>query len=110
MSKRHRQLKLNRYYHKGRGFCNDRTGCKFCYPPEPPDVCWCGAKNPYHAEIHGGCGGMGILNCICGGDLCVCHNHGEVECFGCPDCEDREDDDDCHPEDLTMEEYWNRVS
>ena len=25
---------------------------------------------------------------------CVCHNHGEVECFGCPDCEYDEDDFD----------------
>lgn len=33
------------------------------------------------------CGGMGVLNCFCGGDLCVCGNFGEVECFGCPDCE-----------------------
>ena len=34
------------------------------------------------------CGGMGVLYCHCGGDLCVCHNHGEVECFGCEDCKD----------------------
>lgn len=27
-----------------------------------------------------------------GGDLCVCHNHGEAECHGCPDCEDDYDD------------------
>lgn len=29
-----------------------------------------------------------MLYCICGGDFCVCHNHGEVECDGCEDCED----------------------
>ena len=38
------------------------------------------------------CGGFGIRDCHCGGDLCVCGNFGEVECFGCPDCE-RDDDD-----------------
>lgn len=33
------------------------------------------------------CGGSGILNCHCGGDLCVCGNFGEVYCEGCSDCE-----------------------
>jgi hypothetical protein len=72
-------------------------------PEETPDEvdvenppCWCGVKNPHYAPIHGGCGGDGYLDCHCGGDMCVCHNHGEVECFGCPDCQgDNEDDDDC---------------
>lgn len=58
------------------------------------DVCWCGCKNPYHAPIERGCGGTGIINCLCGGDFCVCHNHGEVECFGCEDCEGNFDDPD----------------
>jgi len=36
------------------------------------------------------CGGSLYLDCKCGGDLCVCGNFGEVECYGCPDCEDFE--------------------
>lgn len=66
---------------------------------EGEDVCWCGVKNPYYQEMHGTCGGSGYFDCHCGGDLCVCHNHGEVECFGCSDCEhlgtDGDDDDYC---------------
>ena len=61
---------------------------------EDPDVCWCGVKNPYYADVEGSCAGTGQLTCHCGGDLCVCHNHGEVECFGCPDCDDQGDFDD----------------
>jgi len=52
--------------------------------------CWCGETNPYYAPLPNRCGGSGYMDCLCGGDFCVCHNHGEVECFGCPDC--REDD------------------
>lgn len=55
------------------------------------DKCWCGAENPYCADVEDGldetCGGSGVLHCYCGGDLCVCHNHGEVQCDGCPDCD-----------------------
>ena len=59
-------------------------------------TCWCGARGTYDelfADDFGSsrCGGSGVLDCKCGGDQCVCHNHGEVECPGCPDCE--EDDD-----------------
>ena len=50
--------------------------------------CWCGEQNPYCSDepYNRGCGGTGTLICYCGGDQCVCHNHGEVECFGCEDC------------------------
>lgn len=59
---------------------------------EPP--CWCGARNPHFAELGDLCGGSGVLYCDCGGDsLCVCHNHGEVQCFGCEDCEPDDDGD-----------------
>ncbi len=54
--------------------------------------CWCGIKNPYFAPVSGSCYGTGALDCLCGGDQCVCHNHGEVDCPGCPDCEGSEDD------------------
>lgn len=63
---------------------------------EDPDgiiTCWCGAqgtaKELFDAEVYtlGPCGGLGQLYCECGGDLCVCHNHGWVECPGCEDCE-----------------------
>lgn len=29
------------------------------------------------------CDNMGMVNCYCGGDICVCHHQGEKEC---PDC------------------------
>lgn len=48
----------------------------------PP--CWCGVENPYYEEIFETCGGMGFVHCRCGGD---------VECFGCKDCEDDYVDD-----------------
>lgn len=51
----------------------------------------------YHADESDGldatCGGSGILNCYCGGDMCVCGNGGEVECCGCADCEGENEDD-----------------
>lgn len=58
-------------------------------------TCWCGAHGTYEelfSPVRERCGGLGIIDCHCGGDLCVCHNHGEVECFGCPDCEDDDED------------------
>ena len=60
-------------------------------------TCWCGATGTYDelfddAGLDERCGGSGFLDCHCGGDLCVCHNHGEAECHGCPDCEDDDDD------------------
>ena len=64
---------------------------------EPDDdeiiTCWCGAKGTYDElfdddGLDDGCGGTGYVECQCGGDLCVCHHHGqEVECLGCDDCE-----------------------
>jgi hypothetical protein len=61
-------------------------------------TCWCGAEGHPDELFDDGlgsrCGGLGTLNCYCGGDVCVCHYHGEAECPGCPDCEDREGDDD----------------
>lgn len=94
MSLRHRQLKRNRYYHERNFFylCFD-PACKKCNsresaePWEGPDQCWCGEENAYFAPVGGTCAGTGMLTCYCGGDLCVCHNHGEVECLGCEDCE-----------------------
>ena len=96
MSKRYRQLKRNRHLF--------RTGVlEVLYynsrQPQPaetffareefdrPDVCWCGVKNPYFALVPLTCGGAGIIDCLCGGDMCVCHNHGEVDCDGCEDCQ-----------------------
>lgn len=58
--------------------------------------CWCGAEldeealDEMIAELPSTCGGTGTLRCECGGDLCVCHNHGEVDCDGCRDCEPRD--------------------
>lgn len=57
--------------------------------------CWCGVvgdADHMFMDTAGTCGGTGVLNCYCGGDLCVCHNHGEVECAGCDDCSYGDDD------------------
>jgi hypothetical protein len=62
-------------------------------------ACWCGAKGSYDdlfAPLPARCGGSGYFDCHCGGDLCVCHNHGEVDCVGCQDCEGYDDEDDWH--------------
>ena len=86
MSLRHRQLKRARYYAK--------QDIEFTLDNPP---CWCGETRPYYEDVFSGCGGTGMLECLCGGDFCVCHNHGEVECFGCPDCDpccEGEDEDD----------------
>lgn len=55
--------------------------------------CWCGEKNPAYSDdgLESGCGGTGVRQCFCGGDQCVCHYHGEVECDGCEDCEGADD-------------------
>ena len=55
--------------------------------------CWCGVKNPYYAPLPKTCDGSGTITCYCGGDLCVCHHHGEAECPGCPECDSEGDDD-----------------
>ena len=52
--------------------------------------CWCGVRNPYYGYdfLDDRCGGLGTLSCYCGGDQCICHFHGQVDCDGCADCED----------------------
>ncbi len=49
---------------------------------------FCGVEDPYCAEAptSEGCGGLGWVECLCGGDRCVCHNHGRVDCAGCEEC------------------------
>jgi len=61
--------------------------------PGPGDIytCWCGVSGTYDelfddAGLPDTCGGLGVRYCECGGDLCVCHHHGEVPCEGCEDC------------------------
>ena len=58
--------------------------------------CWCGEENAWFSDLglEDGCAGTGTLHCFCGGDLCVCHNHGGIECPGCDDCEAVTDADD----------------
>lgn len=73
---------------------------------EPP--CWCGEKNPYYEPVHGGCDGWKTIYCLCAGDFCCCHNHGEVECFGCEDCE-RETEDDDYWDVVDAAEEWDEV-
>jgi hypothetical protein len=54
--------------------------------------CWCGEKNPHYSTlIASGCGGTGGRQCLCGGDQCICHNHGEVQCDGCEDCDEEQE-------------------
>lgn len=60
-------------------------------------TCWCGAVGTpeelcQDEFLESLCGGDRVLYCYCGGDLCVCHNHGEVECPGCVDCEPDDED------------------
>jgi hypothetical protein len=60
--------------------------------------CWCGARGTCdelfdEAGLDDSCGGTGCLQCLCGGDLCVCHHHGEMECPGCEDCDFANKDD-----------------
>lgn len=52
--------------------------------------CWCGETEGWMSTsgLESGCAGTGYLHCFCGGDFCVCHNHGGTECDGCDDCED----------------------
>lgn len=54
--------------------------------------CWCGVENPYYAPLPHHCDGSGIIYCYCGGDMCVCHWHGEVECAGCDLCNAHDED------------------
>lgn len=54
--------------------------------------CWCGAVGTFNEMFDDDvysktCGGSRWLHCKCGGDFCVCHHHGEVECGGCEDCD-----------------------
>lgn len=72
------------------------------------EPCWCGERHPFYSQVHHGCGGTGVIDCHCGGDFCCCHNHGEVDCFGCPDCESN-DDDGYAEDDMTLEEQYNRT-
>lgn len=62
--------------------------------------CWCGAEGTYDElfsdDLDESCCGTGSLNCYCGGDFCVCHNHGETECPGCDDCDHDDFEDDYH--------------
>jgi hypothetical protein len=64
--------------------------------PPPPSMCWCGVENPHYAPITEGCGDSGVCLCFCGGDFCVCHNHGEIECWGCEDCQPIEGENGDH--------------
>lgn len=74
-------------------------------------TCWCGTKGTYDklfddSGLPPTCGGSGHLHCECGGDLCVCHHHGETECPGCEDCGfGRGDDEDFH--DYDEQEEWD---
>jgi hypothetical protein len=49
------------------------------------------------------CQGLGTVECLCGGDLCVCLNHGERDCPACHGFGNDEDDDDYG---LADEDYY----
>jgi len=54
--------------------------------------CWCGEREAWFSDLmQANCAGTGYLDCFCGGDFCVCHNHGGTECPGCDDCGGAED-------------------
>lgn len=64
------------------------------YPDDDDDTapCWCGEEHPHYEPLPATCGGLGTIECECGGDgLCVCHNHGGIDCDGCEECEDGDD-------------------
>jgi hypothetical protein len=94
MSKRNQRLKRERYdIRRHTSLTVQEFRKQEAEELNPP--CWCGVKNPYFAPVHHEtCGGTGMINCYCGGDQCVCHNHGEVECFGCAECDQSDDYDD----------------
>lgn len=96
MSHRYKAKRRARYYRE-RGIIPDEHFEDLNTP------CWCGEPDPHYEPQRRNCGGMGYWDCLCGGDFCICHNHGESECFGCVDCEqDRDEDDyDAH------EEQWD---
>lgn len=54
-----------------------------------PAPCWCGEPSPLFDDdgLAESCGGTGFLACFCGGDACVCHHHGGVDCDGCDECD-----------------------
>lgn len=69
------------------------------FNPNAPIKCWCGAEGTFEELFDQSvyldtCGGTGFLDCVCGGDFCICHHHGETECFGCVDCNDDQERDD----------------
>jgi hypothetical protein len=69
--------------------------------------------SPFHPKDDGldhCCGGTGTLHCDCGGDFCVCHHHGSIDCDGCEDCEADEDDDYEGMESDYYDELGNRDS
>lgn len=76
--------------------------------PKPVFTCWCGAvgtsEELYSDTLDPCCGGSGTIHCYCGGDQCVCHYHGSVECPGCEDCENLDDDSDYDWSDDVQEE------
>ncbi len=71
------------------------------FDPDPAAsiTCWCGAVGTVDElccfeDAMRGCGGTGMIECLCGGDFCVCHHHGCFECDGCEECSELEDDHD----------------
>lgn len=86
MSKRYKAVRRQRYY-------------RLSEPEKEIIRCWCGETGTLEElfcldSLERTCGGSGELQCRCGGDLCVCHNHGQVECLGCEDCETNDEDYD----------------
>lgn len=75
---------------------DERVFCRKCDADRIE--CWCGAAGTYDElflsdGLGDSCHGTGVLDCHCGGDLCVCHHHGETDCVGCHDCEGDEWDE-----------------
>jgi len=68
--------------------------------PGPIIRCWCGEIGMYDelfddSGLQDGCGGTGRVECFCGGDICICHHHGQsTECPGCDECPERDEYDD----------------
>lgn len=83
--------------------------CDDCDDNDCDEPCWCGEPHPYYDydQIAEECDGSGVVSCLCGGDQCVCHHHGDAPCAGCVFCDNADEDyveDDCDGTDNDCDE------
>lgn len=54
--------------------------------PGAGDCLLCGIEGARFAPPASSCDGSGFAPCLCAGDSCSCHHHGEAYCRGCAAC------------------------